>query len=103
MTEQRTTKKVSCAFKIDDIGLNYLKFISHLWKHNADARNLRGKIQDLRIFIQKPNLIQCFSVYPSLLDGSYPRVTAKFFVVRGLSLSTPPPTAILCIGHVLDA
>lgn len=54
-------------------------------------------------FHPKPNLIQCFSVYPSLLNGSYPKATAKFLVVRGLGWSPSPPTAVLCIGHVLDA
>lgn len=54
-------------------------------------------------FSSKPNLIQCFCGYPSLLDGSYPQATAKSLAVWDLSWSSPPPPAAPCTGHVPDA
>lgn len=62
---------------------------------------MRGEKTGFQDFHPKPNLIQCFSVYPSLLDGFYLKATAKFLVVRGLSWS--PPAAVLYIQHGLDA
>lgn len=54
-------------------------------------------------FSSKPNLIQCFCGYPSLLDGSYPQATAKSLAVWDLGWSSPPPSAAPCTGHVPDA
>ena len=36
-------KTVFCVFEMDSIGLKYLKFINHLWKHNADASKVERK------------------------------------------------------------
>lgn len=60
-------KTISCVFEMDDIGLNFLKFICHLGRTMLMQAKLGGK-EDFRISIQ--SLSQCFCVYPSQLDGN---------------------------------